>query len=225
MSYADVAAKGPKQSNEEKPTRVPPHVPEIMHEDSGVHSLESLESQNDHVQSLPSIASYADQQLAEERAEEARREGKKAADEISKEAKDFMQHAEEDAKRLEKDASGKAQSYGKAAEKKFEQFKGEAKEVKDQAGKTLRNDAEAAKKNAKKAEEWGEKNKNNPVVIGNAVVIAALGALLGSGAYKMHKTNTLTWNVVGAWAGAVGLFAVGDYYVSQYFFKKYPPKN
>ena len=65
------------------------------------------------------------------------------------------------------------------------------------------------------------KNKNNPVVIGNAVVIAALGVLLGTGAYRMHKANTLTWNVAGAWAGAVGLFAVGDYYVSQYVYTHY----
>lgn len=190
-------------------------MPEIMHEDSGVHSLDSLNSLNDHVQSLPSESSYADQQLMEERAQEARREGKRAADEMTKEAKDFMQHAEEDAQRLEKDASSKAQRYSQTAEKKYQEFKGQAKEVKDQVGKTMSKDAEKAKKNAKDAEVWAEKNKNNPVVIGNAVVIAALSALLGSGAYRMHKANTLTWNVVGAWAGAVGLFAVGDYYVSQ----------
>lgn len=211
MSYADVAAKGPKQSDEEK---VPAQVPEIMHEDSGVHSLESLSSVNDHVQSLPSTTSYADQQLAEERAEEARREAQQAADEMSKEAKDFMQHAEDDAKRLQKDASSK-----------FDKFKSEAKETKSQFSKTVSAEASKAKKNAKETEEWADKNKSNPVVVGNAVVIAALGALLGTGAYRMHKANTLTWNVVGAWAGAVGLFAVGDYFVSQYFFKKYPPKN
>jgi len=62
------------------------------------------------------------------------------------------------------------------------------------------------------------------VVIGNAVVITALAGLLGVGAYRLHKANALTWKVTGAWAGAVGLFAVGDYFVSQYFFKKYPPK-
>lgn len=196
-------------------TRVPSQVPEIMHEDSGVHSLESLESQNEHIQSIPSNVSYADQQLAEERAEETRRQAKQSADELSKEAQDFMQRAEEDAQRLEDEAAQKAKTFGKSAEKEYEQLKSKAKEVRDQASKTLRADAQAAKKNAKAAEQWGEKNKNNPVVIGNAVVIAAMGALLGTGAYKMHKANTLTWNVVGAWAGAVGLFAVGDYYVSQ----------
>ncbi|KAK4506109.1 hypothetical protein PRZ48_004074 [Zasmidium cellare] len=212
MSYADIAAKGPKQSDDEK---IPPQIPEIMHDDSGVHSLDSLKSDNDHVQSLSShTSSYADQQLAEERAQEARQQATEAADEATKEAKDFLQRAEKDAERLEKEG-----------EKKFDSFKSQAKEVKGQVGKSLSADKEKAKKSAKEAEEWAEKNKNNPVVIGNAVVITALGVLLGAGAYRMHKANTLTWNVAGAWAGAVGLFAVGDYYVSQYFFKKYPPKN
>lgn len=97
-----------------------------------------------------------------------------------------------------------SKSFSQKTEKKFDQAKGKAKEEWQQA-----------KKDGKKAEDWAEKNKNNPVVVGNAVVIAALGALLGTGAYRMHKSNTLTWNVVGAWAGAVGIFAVGDYYVSQ----------
>ncbi|KXT05450.1 hypothetical protein AC578_11043, partial [Pseudocercospora eumusae] len=208
-SYADIAAKGPKQSDEEAYA-----VPEIMHEDSGVHSLESLNSVNDHVQSLPSTTSYADQQLAEERAEEARREAERKADHVTRETHDFMQRAEASAKELGKDFKSESKTFSQKTEKKYEQAKGKAKEEWQQA-----------KKDGKKAEDWAEKNKNNPVVVGNAVVIAALGALLGTGAYRMHKSNTLTWNVVGAWAGAVGLFAVGDYYVSQYFFKKYPPKN
>ena len=61
-----------------------------------------------------------------------------------------------------------------------------------------------------------EENKGNPVVVGNAVVIAALAGLLGVGAYRLNKAGELTWKVAGAWAGVVGLFAVGDYYVSQY---------
>ena len=47
------------------------------------------------------------------------------------------------------------------------------------------------------------------------MVIAAVGGLLGVGAYRMQQAGTLTWKVAGAWAGVVGLFAVGDYYVSQ----------
>ena len=72
-----------------------------------------------------------------------------------------------------------------------------------------------AEAGAKEAGQWADANKGNPVVIGNAVVIAALGGVLGVGAYRMQQAGTLTSKVVAAWAGAVGLFAVGDYFVSQ----------
>lgn len=68
-------------------------------------------------------------------------------------------------------------------------------------------------------------NADNPVVVGNAITVGLLGTALGAGAYRKYIAGELTWKVVGAWAGVVGLFAVGDYYISQYLFKKYPPKN
>lgn len=49
----------------------------------------------------------------------------------------------------------------------------------------------------------------------NAVVIAAAAVGLGVGAYQKHAKGELSWGVVGAWAGVVGLFAAGDYYLSQ----------
>lgn len=186
-----------------------------MHEDSGVHSLESLNSVDTHVQSLPSEISYAAQQEAAERAEQIRSGSQREADELAKEARDFTAQAEQSARDLKSSAKSDSKSFANKAEAKFESAKGKAKEeykeVKKQAGAA----ASKAEKEGKKAEEWADKNKQNPVVLGNAVAIVALGALLGTGAYRMHKANTLTWNVVGAWAGAVGLFAVGDYYVSQ----------
>ena len=36
------------------------------------------------------------------------------------------------------------------------------------------------------------------------------------GAYKQHQAGKLDWRMGGLWAGAVGLFATGDYFVSQY---------
>ena len=84
---------------------------------------------------------------------------------------------------------------------------------------------ESAKARAKKDAEIAKKNADNPVVIGNVAGVAVLGTFLGVGAYRKYVRNELTWNVVGAWAGVVGLFALGDYYVSNYFFKKYPPKK
>lgn len=73
-----------------------------------------------------------------------------------------------------------------------------------------------AKKVAKDAKKRVEKNSDNPVVIGNAVAVVALSAGLGLGAYRKYIAGELTWKVVGAWAGVVGLFAAGDYYLSKY---------
>ncbi|KAK5005129.1 hypothetical protein LTR28_008089 [Elasticomyces elasticus] len=70
-----------------------------------------------------------------------------------------------------------------------------------------------------------KENSDNPVVIGNAVAMAAFAGVLGVGAYRKYTAGELTWKVAGLWAGVVGLFAVGAYYVSQYLFKKYPPKE
>lgn len=196
--------------------RVPDAIPEILHEDSGVHSLDSLKSSNEHLQSLPSDSSYAGQQEAEERAEELRQQAKQAGDKLDKNARDFQNAAEKSANDLKKDGK----KLEKKAEAEFDKAKGKAQEGYEKAKKEGSKVAKEVEKDAKKAGDWAEKNQNNPVVLGNAVAIAGLAALLGTGAYRAHKSNTLTWNVVGAWAGVVGLFAVGDYYVSQYFFKK-----
>lgn len=215
MSYAAAAAphgKSQKQTDEEK---MPDFVPEIMHDDSGVHSLESLNSVNDHLQSLPSDSSYAGQQEAEERAEELRQQAKKEVNKIDQEARNFMSSAEKSASDLKSQAKTDGKKLEKKVDAEFEKAKDKAQEGYSKAKKEGSKVAKEVEKDAKKAGDWAEKNQSNPVVLGNAAAITALTALLGIGAYRAHKTNTLTWNVVGAWAGAVGLFAVGDYYVSQ----------
>lgn len=234
-SYADVASKGPKQSEEEvristlcastrsqadtirrstlntgNPSarraadriihRIPPHVPEIAHEDSSVHSLNSQGSIN----TAPPPSFAEQQKQAEDAARNAKEEASRTATKAGDSAKDFGKKAESKAADLERDGK---KAYG--------DFKAEAGKDLDKAKKQAGIEKEKAKKTAKKTEDWAEKNKNNPVVIGNAVVVAALSGLLGFGAYRKHAAGELTWKVAGAWAGAVGLFAVGDYYVSQ----------
>ena len=86
------------------------------------------------------------------------------------------------------------------------------------AEKAEREFAEAEKKSkakAKKVAERLEANSDNPVFVGNAVAVIALSAGLGFGAYRKYAAGELSWKVVGAWTGIVGLFAVGDYYLSQ----------
>ncbi|ATZ55424.1 hypothetical protein BCIN_12g00220 [Botrytis cinerea B05.10] len=90
----------------------------------------------------------------------------------------------------------------------------------------LRAAKDAASKKSKKGKSRVQENSDNPVVIGNAIAVAALSTGLGFGAYSKYAKGELTWKVVGAWAGVVGALAVGDYYLSSYLFKtKYPAKK
>lgn len=73
-----------------------------------------------------------------------------------------------------------------------------------------------AKAKAKKVAARFEANSDNPVFIGNAVAVVALSAGLGFGAYRKYAAGELSWKVVGAGAVVVGLFGLGDYYISQY---------
>lgn len=58
-------------------------------------------------------------------------------------------------------------------------------------------------------------NRDNPVVVANGIAIVAGAAALGYGAYAKHRVGELNWELVGMWAGIVGVAAVGDYYLSQ----------
>lgn len=169
MSYADVAARGPRQTDEEKRA---PAMPEIEHEDDSVQSLVDVDSP--HVSSVPSDFESQSVQT-DTQAERVRHE----------------QEARDKAAELKEKASLKKQQAKKRAGQDWQTLKA---------------------------------NSDNPVFVGNAVTIAALGGLLGFGAYRKHIAGELTWKLAGLWAGAVGLFGVADYYVSSYLFKKYPRK-
>jgi Family of unknown function (DUF5353) len=72
-----------------------------------------------------------------------------------------------------------------------------------------------AKSRAKAGGRKLDANKENPVVIANGVILLVGSAALGFGAYKRYSEGTLDWKVAGVTAGAVGVFAVADYYASQ----------
>jgi len=177
MSYAAAAAKGPKQSQDEKRAPAPPQV-----EHSDVPSTSSLiDVDTDSVHTVPSdFQSHSvttDTQAAR----------------IEREAEKELAQAEEEARKLEQEFHEKEQ---------------------------------AAKAKAKKAAGKAERNSDNPVFVGNAVAVVALSAGLGFGAYRKYAAGELTWKVAAAWTGVVGLFAAGDYYLSQYLVKnKYPLKK
>lgn len=97
-------------------------------------------------------------------------------------------------------------------EREAEQYEARAKEEAKGAATEFTKREKAAKK--KLSREY-EANKDNPVYVANAVAVAALGAGLGFGAYSKYVKGELTWKVAGTWAGVVGVFALGDYYLSQ----------
>ncbi|KAJ6199309.1 hypothetical protein J3E72DRAFT_313587 [Bipolaris maydis] len=163
MSYAEMAAKGPKQSPEEARAPAPPQVEHTP--DDSVQSLVDVDSP--HISSVPS--DYESQSIK----------------------------TDTQAERIQRE----------------EEVKEEAEKLKERA---------AAKKES--AKEKAKKNADNPVVIGNAVGLAIVGGIVGFGAYRQYARGELTGKVVAAWAAAIGLFGVGDYYVSQYFFKRNPPQ-
>jgi len=101
-----------------------------------------------------------------------------------------------------------------------------AKETASKSSKEFSKEEKTAKAKGKKAVGRFEANSDNPVFIGNAVAVVSISAGLGFGAYRKYAAGELSWKVVGAWTGVVGLFAAGDYYLSQYLFKnKYPPRK
>jgi hypothetical protein len=101
------------------------------------------------------------------------------------------------------------------AEDAVRDFESRAKSTASDAKKKAGIEGKKAKDKAREAGREMKENKDNPVVIGNAVVIAVGAAALGFGAYQKHAKGELTWKVVGLWSGVIGALAVGDYYVSQ----------
>lgn len=101
-------------------------------------------------------------------------------------------------------ASSKADDFSASASANYEKAKSAAAKKSGQA-----------KDKAVGAKDDLSSNRDNPVVVVNAVVIAVAAVGLGVGAYQKHAKGDLSWGVVGAWAGVVGLFAAGDYYLSQ----------
>jgi hypothetical protein len=92
----------------------------------------------------------------------------------------------------------------------------QAKELAEQAKAKAAAAKERAKGKGRKAGQWTRENADNPVVLGNALLVGGASAALGFAAYKKYTAGEFTWKVAGIGAGIVGLFALGDYYVSKY---------
>ncbi|MCJ1479140.1 hypothetical protein MMC13_007824 [Lambiella insularis] len=221
-----------------------PAQPEIAHEEASIGSLVDVDSP--HISSVDSDYSGKTNTQAEREereAEEAEREAREKFNEVSDEASKKYEKGKKEASAKGKEAEKKAKEYGhdisEASKDAKQDLTEKAKvagrkakeaghEVNEQAKIAGRKAKEAGHEMNERAREAGQdlnENRDNPVVIGNALIIGLGSAFIGFGAYKKYQAGELNWQVGGLWAGAIGLFALGDYYMSQYLFKnKYPRK-
>jgi Family of unknown function (DUF5353) len=58
-------------------------------------------------------------------------------------------------------------------------------------------------------------NRDNPVVVGNALIWGIAAVAIGYGAYQKHTEGKLDIKLAGTVAAAVGAFGVADYFASQ----------
>jgi len=126
---------------------------------------------------------------------------------VSSVKSDFQEQAvktETQAERIEHEFEDKARAEARkaadAADKAKKRAATKGKEVKD-----------ALKKDGKKLSE----NRDNPVVVGNAIIWGIATVAIGYGAYQKHSEGKLDWKLAGTVAGVVGAFGVADYFGSK----------
>lgn len=112
---------------------------------------------------------------------------------------------ETQAERIARDAENEAERARQKASK-------EAADAKEKASKEAKKAKAALKKEGKKLSD----NRDNPVVVGNAILWGVTAAVVGYGAYQKHQEGKLDWKLAGTVAGGLGALAVGDYFASQY---------
>lgn len=111
---------------------------------------------------------------------------------------------ETQAARIERETEDKARVETKKAEEK-------ADELKKKAASKAKDAKAEVKKDAKKLEE----NKDNPVVIGNAILWTVTAVAVGYGAYKRHSEGKLDLPLVATVAAGLGALATVDYFGSR----------
>jgi hypothetical protein len=116
---------------------------------------------------------------------------------------------ETQAERIEREAELEAQRASQKAEQK-------AKSAKEKVAA----EAKKAKSTLKKDGQKLADNRDNPVVIGNALLWTITAAAVGYGAYQKHSEGKLDWKLAGTVAGGLGALAVGDYFASSYAFSR-----
>lgn len=141
---------------------------------------------------------------ASEKGEQTKQKAKEASEATKERSESFAQEAKEKAREASQYSKEKGSELADSAGKNY-----------DQAKRSASKGAKEAKEEFKSAGQDLKDNQDNPVYIANGVLIVAGSAALGYGAYTKHAVGQLDWKLAGTWAAAVGVLAVGDYYVSQ----------
>ena len=126
---------------------------------------------------------------------------------VSSVKSDFEDQAiktETQATRMEHEAENKAREYGQ-----------KASDVTSEAKKKAATKGKESKEKAKAGGKKLQDNQDNPVVVGNAVILVVGTVALAVGAYQKHREGKLDWRLAGTVAGVVGLFGVADYFASK----------
>lgn len=105
----------------------------------------------------------------------------------------------------------------------------------------LKLEAEVAERAAKKVKEAPKKQRKadktpgpssslssqfqNPIVLANAVTVAAVSAVLGFTGFKKHQAGQLSWKVIGLGSAFVAAFGTADYFLSRFVGGSIRPHN
>ena len=111
---------------------------------------------------------------------------------------------ETQAERIEQEGEAKARAAANDASKK-------AAAARDKVSKEAKKAKSTLKEDGNKLSE----NRDNPVVVGNAVIWGIATVAIGYGAYQKHSEGKLDWSLAGTVAACVGAFGVADYFGSK----------
>jgi hypothetical protein len=119
---------------------------------------------------------------------------------------------QDQAVKTETQADRIAREAEEAAERARMKASKEASAAKDKASA----EAKKAKAEAKKAGKKLQDNKDNPVVVGNAILWGVTAVAVGYGAYQKQQEGKLDWKLAGTVGAGLAALAAGDYFASQY---------
>ena len=141
---------------------------------------------------------------AAETYDETAQKTSEATEKTKEKSSDYLQTARE-----------RASEASKYSKEKGSEFADQAGDKYDHAKKRAATNAKEAQKEIKSAGQDISENRDNPVYVANGVLLVVGSAALGYGAYTKHVKGELDWQLAGLTAAAVGVLAVGDYYLSQ----------